>query len=239
MKKKILILLFALLLVMPLSVFAEEKYISTNLKEALEEELIEVKNPDHKETDDQVVIYLFRGRKCSYCKEFLEYLNGLSVEHGDKFKLESYEIWAHPENEKLYADVAGFLGYQMSGVPFIIIGDTVFSGYSEGSNEGIYNAIIKEHVKEKEDRYDVMVEYDKHVKEEKIKDFLEKLLFTGVVSIIVSIATTAIASAIIICRVNKKNNELMARIEELEHKLEEQKAKKDVKEHKDNNKKHK
>ena len=235
MKKKILTLLFALLLIMPISAFAEEKYVSSNLKEAFEDEEITLKNPDYKETDDQVTIYLFRGTGCQFCQGFLNYLNQLTVEHGDKFKLVSYDIWRYKENEKLYANIAEFLGYQMSGVPFIIIGDDVFSGYSEGSNEELYNAIIKEHVKEKEDRYDVMVEYDKHVKEEKIKDFLGKLAFSGVVSLIV----TGISSVIIICITNKKTNELKEKIELLERKLEETKPKKENKEIKDNHKKNK
>lgn len=225
MKKKILTLILAILLIMPLSVFAEEKNVSLNLKETLAEEEIELQNKDYKETDNQITIYLFRGRGCSFCQGFLKYLNTLTVEHGDKFKLVSYDVWNHNSNAELYEEVAEFLEYDVSGVPFIVIGDKVFSGYAEGYNEGILDAILNEY--KKKEMYDVIDELEKHKKEVAIKEFVEKVVFAAVVSLVVS----GITSAVIICYTNKKNKEMAKRIEKLEKKLmEENKAKKDNKE---------
>jgi len=65
--KKILILLLMVLIVLPTTAFAEEKtYTTLNLDEALTEEEIDHDFSNYKETDDQVTIYLFRGRGCGY-----------------------------------------------------------------------------------------------------------------------------------------------------------------------------
>ena len=76
MKKVFLAILISVLCFIPFSVNAEEKeYKTLNLDEALKEEAIDHDFSNYKETDDQAIIYLFRGKGCAYCKKFLTYLN--------------------------------------------------------------------------------------------------------------------------------------------------------------------
>ena len=46
-------------------------YSTLNLKEALAEEEIEEEFKNYSESDDQITIYLFRGKGCGYCRAFL------------------------------------------------------------------------------------------------------------------------------------------------------------------------
>ena len=56
--------------------------------------------------------------------------------------------------------VGSTLGKQVSGVPFIVIGDKSFGGYSEEYDDEIKDTIKKLYKTKKEDRYDVMNELD-------------------------------------------------------------------------------
>jgi len=160
--KKILILLLMVLIVLPTTAFAEEKtYTTLNLDEALTEEEIDHDFSNYKETDDQITIYLFRGKGCGYCKKFLTFLNSIIDDYGKYFKVESYEVWNNTDNAQLMSDVAKALGKKAGGVPFIVIGDKVFAGYAESYDKDIKAAIKELYETKKEDRYDVMKEYTK------------------------------------------------------------------------------
>ena len=156
MKKKILLLALITLLLMPLTTIAKEskEYKSKNFIETLEEEEIKLENKNYKETDKQVTIYMFRGTGCTYCRSFLEFLNDISEDYGKYFKLESYEVWSDSKNAELLEGVSSFLGQEAGGIPYIIIGDQVFGGYSEE-----YDDVIKATIKEEYNRsnkYDVL-----------------------------------------------------------------------------------
>ncbi len=162
--KKILGLFLGLcFMFLPFAVKAAEKidvtkYNTLNFKETLEEEEIELKYTDYKETDKQATIYLFRGKGCGYCRAFLTFLNENAEELGKYFKVVSFETWYDENNGQLLTDVSTFLGQPAQGVPFIIIGDQVFPGYAESYNDGIKSAI--KDLYDSEDRYDVFEAYN-------------------------------------------------------------------------------
>lgn len=229
MKKKILLIAMLALLLMPLTTFAEEKkeYNSMNLKETLEAEDIELKNENYKETDDQITIYMFRGSGCTYCKAFLEYLNGISKEYGKYFKLESYDIWTDTKNQELFEEVVDYLDQNIGGVPLIIIGDDVFPGYDKSYNDGI-EASIKALYAEK-DRYDIFEEMEKAKEEERKKEFLQSAPF----AITINGVITVLSAVAVILFINCKAKKLNKKVEELEKKLMANNNKKEEKEHKE------
>ena len=137
-----------MLFVIPMRVFAStyyDNYKTLNLVEALKEEEIELENKDYKETDDQAIIYLFRGNGCGFCRKLLTYLSSISKEYGKYFKVVSFEVWNDAENNSLMQKVAGVTGVAAQGVPYYIIGDETFDGYAESYNDRIINAIMKEY----------------------------------------------------------------------------------------------
>ena len=122
MKKVFLAILISVLCFIPFSVNAEEKeYKTLNLDEALKEEAIDHDFSNYKETDDQAIIYLFRGKGCAYCKKFLTYLNSIVDDYGKYFKVVSYEVWYDNDNAELMEKVGNLLGQKAEGVPYIVI----------------------------------------------------------------------------------------------------------------------
>ena len=197
MKKKIAIIALMLLsVIIPVKAVAKEQYKTLNLEETLAEEGIEKKFTDYKETDDQVIIYLFRGKGCAYCRKFLEFLNGITDEYGKYFKLVSFESWYNEENSNLLGEISTFMGEQASGVPYIIIGDKVFGGYTESYDESIKNAIKT--LYDSKDRYDVFEEYEYSKKWDKI---LNPSNFTVIIWTICLVAV----STVVIVLTNRAN----------------------------------
>ena len=197
MKKKIAIIALMLLsIIIPVKAFAKEQYKTLNLKETLAEEGIEEKFSNYKETDDQITIYMFRGKGCAYCRKFLEFLNGITDEYGKYFKLVSFESWYNEENSNLLGEISTFMGEQASGVPYIIIGDKVFGGYTESYDESIKNAIKT--LYDSKDRYDVFEEYEYSKKWDKI---LNPSNFTVIIWTICLVAV----STVVIVLTNRAN----------------------------------
>ena len=215
--KKLLIVLIMVLFVFPVTAFAEEKtYNTLNLDETLTQEEIEHDFSNYEENDDQAVIYMFRGQGCGYCKKFLNFINSIVGEYGEYFKVETYEVWNDSDNAELMQNIATFLGKKAEGVPFIIIGDKTFNGYSESYDEDIKSAIKELYDTKKEDRYDVMQEYAKNggktVAAEKDYDST----FVGI--IVFSIIFSAVCACIVFFVDRNRINSLEERIETLEKK---------------------
>lgn len=223
MKKVLLVILLALTM-MPIYVSAADKkvvkedYRSMNLKEVLAEEKIEPKFKNYEETEDQITIYLFRGTGCTYCKSFLNFLNSITDEYGKYFKLEAYEVWADSKNSKLMEAVAEFLDEPVQGVPFIVIGDTVFPGYAEEFDTGIKTAIKQ--LYESENRYDVFEEMGKAYDEANKPDYTQTNMIIACNIVLVVIATTIIVTTNCLNtkKINKKieelNNKTVAQVKE-------------------------
>lgn len=152
--KKLLAL--GIMLLIPIKIFALElNSQSLNFKETLEDEQITESFKDYKESDDQVTIYLFRGKGCTHCRAFLTFLNSITDEYGKYFKLVSYEVWYNSDNSELLQKVSKFIGKEATGVPYIIIGKSVFPGYGSNADEEIKKAIKQVYNTKKENRYDV------------------------------------------------------------------------------------
>lgn len=167
MKKKIIYSLLLTVLLLPIRVFAEKvditNYNTTNLEEAFKDENIKYDLGTYQENDNQVTIYMFRGKGCIHCQDFLQYVNDtLLKQYGDKFKLITFETWYDTKNSALLDKVVNFLGEEKSAVPFIIIGDKHFLGYASSLNSEIEAAITNLYNSKK--RYDVFEEMNKEEK---------------------------------------------------------------------------
>ena len=204
------------ILLIPIHVFAAtgegagDSYISMNLEETLKDEGINKAFSNYQETDEQITIYLFRGKGCSFCNAFLNYLNSITNEYGKYFKLISYEVWSNQQNSNLMNEVSTFLGQPADGIPYIIIGEQVFAGYSEEFNEGIESAIMNLYSSEK--RYDVFEEMKKAEKANNSKTSSTTVIIWNLVFII-------IATSIILIFINNKDKKLNAKLDEIEKKI--------------------
>lgn len=195
--KKITVLLL-LVMLMPTIVLAAPKYESKTLEEALKDEKIEYDLGDYEEKDDQVTIYLFRGKGCSHCYEFLEYVSSkLIKEYGDKIKVVTYEVWNNKNNSKLMEKISDYFKDDASGVPYIVIGEKTFNGYAESMNDELKSAI--DDLYDSDERFDV---FDKIDLSKETSESEEKSDSTLTIVFIIFAAIAIVA--LIVTSINKK-----------------------------------
>ena len=209
--KKILLVLLLCLTVLPLSVKAVDisTYETMNLEQALTEEGIEHNLSNYKENDKQIPIYVFRGKGCPHCQEFLEFLNSIVDEYGKYFRVVSFESWYNLDNNNLMAEVSTFMGQTATGVPYIVIGDKAFRGYSSGYDDAIKKAITD--LYNSKDRYDVFEEMSKVEEPLKINYFV--IIFSTIVVVV-------FMGGIVLVYMTKQNVILASKIDALSEKLE-------------------
>ena len=144
--------------------------------------------------DSKVNVYLFRGEGCPHCEEAIEWFDGelsKDEEYSGKYELVKYEVWYDETNQELMKSVADELGTEASGVPFIVIGDKYFSGFSaESSPEQIKNAIKEAY--NNEDYQDVV----KAVKAGKSIDKKEENVSILPIVIVSAIAVVAVLALV-------------------------------------------
>lgn len=104
-----------------------------------------------KEGDNQVTFYMFWGDGCPHCarakKELIPKLQEIK-----NLKIKEYEVFKNEENQKVLEEVGKELGKDAKSVPYIVVGDQVFSGYSEAISKKVIERIEtckKEHCEDK------------------------------------------------------------------------------------------
>ena len=229
MLKKLMSVLLVVLLLVPVFAHADEKeYKTLNMKEVLAEEEIESKLGDYKESDDKVTVYLFRGKGCGFCRGFINYLNDNMDELGKYFNLVSYEVWYDKDNADLMQKVAGFTGVAAQGVPYIIVGEKVFDGFTAEMYGEDFKTTLKAEYDSK-DRYDVFEAMEKAEKDaaKAAKGDTNKIILWDCAFSLVTIA----AVGTMIYFNNKKMTELVERKLKVKNydKVEKQEVKNEVK----------
>ena len=213
MKNKLLLIITIIFLIFP-AITKAETYNTLNFKETLKEEGIELKNSDYNESDNQITIYLFRGKGCSHCRDFLNFMNSISHEYGKYFKLVSYEVWHDENNSNLLNKVSNYLGQPASGVPYIIIGDKVFIGYGEKYDDDIKKLIVSLYKTDKKYRYDVFDKIDNgNINNVTKSNNPEKKEATINTVITLEVVLTILSLIIVITYINSKFKELNHNIE--------------------------
>ena len=80
-------------------------------------------------------IYIFWGDGCPHCKALAKFISKLPAEAKDKVNIYSFEVWGDKDNKAFMKKFGKYLGQDVSGVPFMIIGDKIFDGYSSGDTK--------------------------------------------------------------------------------------------------------
>ena len=135
-----------------------------------------------------VTIYFFRGDGCSYCAAAESFLESLAEdeEYKDLFVVKEFETWYDEDNADFAEEVADVMGDDLGGVPYIIIGDETWNGYSSNYDEDL-KAKIKE-VAEDENFVDPLAEmvanYEAGNSEENNSSLISIAILLGVVIVI-------------------------------------------------------
>ena len=86
-------------------------------------------------SDNKPNIYIFWGDGCPHCKALAKFISKLPTETKNKINIYSFEVWDDKDNKSFMKNFGKFLDQDVSGVPFIVIGDKIFDGYSSGDSK--------------------------------------------------------------------------------------------------------
>ena len=88
-----------------------------------------------------VNIYLFHSYTCKHCKEEIKLLDELENEY-DNIKVYKYEVNENGNGE-LLKNISEIMGSKVTGTPYTIIGNKVFSGYDYENSKGRFKGAIE------------------------------------------------------------------------------------------------
>lgn len=173
-KLKSILVILAILLVLPFGVWAEENTTEDSTTEVVEE-------------SNEVKLYFFHGDGCGYCANAEAWFEEIEEEYGDKFEVVDYEVWYNEENSNLMTAVGEVRKETPGGVPYIIVGNQSWDGFSDDYKESILAKIESEYEQDPSERYDVMdyVDLTSSSDEEEnttARDVLILLVLVGVVA---------------------------------------------------------
>jgi len=93
-----------------------------------------------------VNLYFFRGQGCPHCADEEKFLEGMKSKYPE-LQVKDYEVWYNKDNQKILEKVAEKLNKNVSGVPFTVIADQSFIGFSEERTAPLIESAIAESVK--------------------------------------------------------------------------------------------
>ena len=86
-------------------------------------------------------IYLFYGDGCPHCAEEEEWFKTY-LEKNKNIKIHRYEVWYDKDNQEKYSKVHEILNDKSSGIPYLVIGESIISGFDKDlTPERIRNAV--------------------------------------------------------------------------------------------------
>lgn len=85
-------------------------------------------------------IYLFHGDGCPHCRDEIAFFDEY-LEDKDNIHLYKYEVWYDKDNVSKLEEVAKITGKEADGIPYLVIGDYVISGFSTGIQKKIVKRI--------------------------------------------------------------------------------------------------
>ena len=122
-------LLLLLILLIPINVCA--------LSSDYEDKVYNIVNQEKEE--DKINLYLFEGAECPHCKEERQWLNEIKDTYN--FNFYEYEIWHNKDNVKLYDKVQEVFDSKTTYVPYLVVGNKYFVGFSDTVKGDIENTI--------------------------------------------------------------------------------------------------
>lgn len=130
-KQYFFLILFLSFGIFPLNIFAlSENYV---------DRVSAITNTEVEE--EKINLYLFRGEGCPHCAEEEEWLDVIKEDYKDYLNIYEFEVWNHPDNAKLMDEVKAEFKVTSTGVPFTVIGDNYFVGFSDTTSVNMENKI--------------------------------------------------------------------------------------------------
>ena len=137
------------------------KKVATNnntLKDEVNENMkIDVELENVKYDENKVNIYFFWGNGCPHCEEEFKFLESIETEYGNYFTLNTFEVWYNKDNAKIMEQFVTAMKEEVTGIPYTIIGNKTFVGFSKKHEEEFLKAIKEQY----QNSYDVYFDNSK------------------------------------------------------------------------------
>lgn len=183
---KLLLVIIATILLIPFGVLAEEDVTNTDVASEESNEVV----------DNKVNVYFFRGDGCSYCASAEEFFESIQDEYGQYFNLVDFETWNDAGNAILLENVAEYLGQEVEGVPYIVIGKQTWNGYASDYDESIKKAIKDEFEKDVTSRDNIIAEVKAKIKnDEENKNYTSDIIAVVLIVLVIGAGTVGIIYA--------------------------------------------
>ena len=130
MKKKLFLILILFILI-PYNVYA--------ISDSYNDNVYDIVNVEKEE--NKINLYLFHSRDCSHCAAERKWLKGIKKDYKDYLNVYEYEVTYDEDNAKLMEIVSDKLSTTSDSVPFTIIGDDYYTGFSETTASILENKI--------------------------------------------------------------------------------------------------
>ena len=88
----------------------------------------------------EITLYLFHGYGCPHCAAEISFLSQIEEKY-ESLEIVKYEVWYNDENAELLDKVQKAFNIKRVGVPTTVIGDTVITGFGDGTGSKIQRAI--------------------------------------------------------------------------------------------------
>ena len=93
--------------------------------------------------ENKITLYLFYGEGCPHCAHEKEWLETIKDEYGEYINIELFEVWKNTTNSGYMETVKQKFNQSKNGVPFTVIGEDVFVGFSNTIQEQMEKTIKK------------------------------------------------------------------------------------------------
>ena len=121
MKRKIFTLFLLLVFLFPINIFALSKDYEDKISSIV----------DKKVEEGKINFYLFRGEGCPHCAEEEKWIKKIKKEYKKYVNFYDFEVWYDKDNQEKLKQVGKVFDLEIKGVPFTVIGDKHYSGFSE------------------------------------------------------------------------------------------------------------
>ena len=134
MKKKIFIIVLLLVLI-PFNVYA----ISSNYNDVVS------KYTGVKIEKNKINLYLFYSKECPHCEDERKWLKTIKKDYEKYLNVYEYEVLYNEDNSKIMQSIKKDLNIRRTGVPYTVIGESSYVGYSD-SMSNVFENKIKEYL---------------------------------------------------------------------------------------------
>ena len=129
--KKVFYIIIFLFCIIPINIGAIKADYVDKLSDAMG---IEVE-------ENKVNLYLFKDKTCPHCKKETEWLKSIEGDYKDYLNIYYFELNGNKENQEKYFIATETMNVNTNSIPFTVIGEKTFVGFSDTIKSNIENTI--------------------------------------------------------------------------------------------------